>query len=393
MKNDCPNCKCTELTHLYNCIVPTLQNKVYDSQNKAFNCTQGTIDLALCPNCNLTFNSSFDEKKIIYDEDYDNAVPSDIFSNYYATICKYLYQNYHLENGIVYDVGCGKGTFLKMLCEMYPNIEGVGIDPSYEGNLNPMSNLFFIRDFFKHEHVPKRPSLILSRHVFEHIEFSKDFLKIINEPIRTYDDVPVFIEVPDFQWIVENKTFWDLCYEHCNYFSERSLKEVFHNTWSKLTKISKAFNNQYLWVEGILNPEKKDISNYFPHKIETHDIQIFIDSIDETKRGIRERIVYYKNDNFGIVVWGMATKGVIFTNIIDNENTLIEYCIDINEEKQDKYSPISGHLISNPKILETISYTKIVIIIMNSNYVDEIKAFATKYSCQIIFIDAHGYEI
>jgi SAM-dependent methyltransferase len=306
--------------------------------------------LAHCNNCNFSFNASFDEAKIVYDEEYDNAVPSKLFADYYLSIGEYLYKKYNLENGIVYDIGCGKGTFLKMLCSLYPNIKGIGIDPSYEGDLNPMENLTFIRDFFKHEHVTDAPNLILSRHVFEHIEFPKDFLEIIREPIVNYPNVPVFIEVPDFNWIVENKTFWDLCYEHCNYFSEKSLSEVFNNSWSQLTKITKSFNDQYLWVEGIFNPTNEVKALYHPFEINNKGIYEFIDSIQFAKQKVLQLILDYKSNDYKTVVWGMATKGVIFTNNIDADATLIDFCIDINQEKQQKFSPISGHQIQSPDV-------------------------------------------
>jgi len=390
MKKCCPICKSESIEVLFESHVPVLQNRVYEIKNEAINCHQGIINLAHCNDCNFSFNASFDESKIVYDEEYDNAVPSKLFADYYQSIGEYLYKKYNLENGVVYDIGCGKGTFLKMLCSLYPNIKGVGIDPSYEGDLNPMENLTFIREFFKHEQVTDAPNLILSRHVFEHIEFPKDFLEIIREPIINYPNVPVFIEVPDFNWIVENKTFWDLCYEHCNYFSEKSLAEVFNHSWAQLTKITKSFNDQYLWVEGIFNPTNEIKALYHPFEIKSKGIYEFIDSIQLAKQKVLQLILDYKSKDYQTVVWGMATKGVIFTNNMDANATLIDFCIDINQEKQQKYSPISGHLIQSPTVLSTLKEQKVVIIVMNPNYVAEIKQAVHEYIQEAIFMDAHG---
>ena len=393
MKKYCPICCSIEIEYLYETEVPILQNRVYASKENALRCIQGSINLGHCLNCNFTFNGSFEEDKIIYDEEYDNAVPSKLFSEYYQSICEYLYEKYHLEGGIVYDIGCGKGKLLEMLCEMYPNITAIGIDPSYEGELNPVLNLTFIQDFFKQEHVIGRPSLILSRHVFEHIEFPKDFLRIIYDPLSLYHDVPIFIEVPDFQWIVENKTFWDLCYEHCNYFSEKSLQEVFNNSWSVLNMITKSFSNQYLWIEGVLNPTIGTAYDFSANKILESDIHEFIDSIQNAQKKIHALIMDYKGRNFNIVVWGMATKGVIFTNNIDIENKIVDYCIDINSEKQNKYSPISGHFIHSPEKLLNLTGAKFLIIVMNTNYFEEIKYQVMDLTQNATFIDAHGNEL
>ena len=40
---------------------------------------------------------------------------------------------------------------------------------------------------------------------------------------------------------------------------------------------------------------------------------------------------------------GYGHQGVIFINQIDRNNKLIDLCVDINTEKQNKYSPITPH--------------------------------------------------
>jgi hypothetical protein len=75
---------------------------------------------------------------------------------------------------------------------------------------------------------------------------------------------------------------------------------------------------------------------------------------------------------------------------MDANATLIDFCIDINQEKQQKYSPISGHLIQSPNVLSTLKEQKVVIIVMNPNYVTEIKQAVHEYIQEAIFMDAHG---
>src|SRR5687768_810098 len=183
-KQQCPVCEKEKLTELYTTVVPVLQNRVYPSREEALQSPQETMVLTHCSNCSFVFNSAFDEKAIVYDEHYDNSVPSKLFQAYYEKIADYLYQKYKLENSCVYDIGCGKGTFLKPLCSRFPEVRGIGIDPSYEGDLRPSDNLVFIRDFFQTSHVTEKPALVLSRHVFEHIEFPVAFLTIISEPLQ-----------------------------------------------------------------------------------------------------------------------------------------------------------------------------------------------------------------
>lgn len=393
MKKSCSICNSADIEFLLSTEVPTLQNRVYETLKEALHCSKGVINLAHCNYCNFTFNANFDENVIVYDEKYDNAVPSKLFINYYNTICRYLYEKYNLESGVIYDIGCGKGTFLKIMCALYPNLKGIGIDPSYEGELKPMENLTFIRDFFKAEHVTETPSLLLSRHVFEHIEFPRKFLEIIREPVKAYKNLPVFIEVPDFSWIVEHKTFWDICYEHCNYFSQKSIEEMFGNSWSTLNKITKSFGDQYLWIEGIFNEEMMKPQQARIPSINKAQICDFIDSISLSRKNVCDRISSYKDKGYKIIIWGMATKGVIFTNSIDKQRGLVDYCIDINTEKQNKYSPLSGHFIQEPGILATLPDTDFLVIVMNTNYSDEIKSETATLNLRTHFIDAHGIDL
>ncbi|MFZ4752525.1 MAG: class I SAM-dependent methyltransferase [Chitinophagaceae bacterium] len=386
----CPICSKMELESLYYNKVPVLQNRVYLQKSDALNAAEGEIDLTYCQSCNFIFNGAFDESLIEYNADYDNSVPSKIFEVYYKEICHYLYNSYKLENSVVVDIGCGKGTFLYLMCTLFPSIKGVGIDPSYVGALNPLPNLTFIQDFFNISHVSTKPDLIISRHVLEHITAPKEFLDLIKVPISLHQDIPIFIEVPDFTWIVQNQTFWDICYEHCNYFTPYSISQLFQKSSLKVSAVSKGFGDQYLWIEGVLNPSNSLSVGKSAHNIELDRIRRFVESIDSGKIHALNFIRENKNNQFKIVVWGMATKGVIFANEIDREQEIIDFCVDINIEKQGKFIPVSGHLIQNPNILKELIGHRILIIIMNTNYENEIKECVSEFGLNVVYTDAHG---
>jgi SAM-dependent methyltransferase len=392
-KQKCPVCESERLTELYETVVPVLQNRVYPAQKEALESKKETMVLTHCADCSFVFNAAFDDQAIVYDENYDNSVPSKLFREYYEKIADYLYQKYRLQDTCVYDIGCGKGTFLKLLCSRYPDVKGIGIDPSYEGNLQPADNLQFIREFFKTEHVIEKPGLVISRHVFEHIEYPVSFLAIINEPLKDHADVPVFIEVPDFGWIVKNKTFWDICYEHCNYFSPNPIVRMFNRAGVELNAITLAFGDQYLWIEGKLQPSASNehASKEFPSQ-SLNQIETFITNINANKEQVIALINASKENGNKIVVWGMATKGVIFSLMVDPERRLIDYCIDINESKQEQYIPGSGHQIHSPSILQS-EKGAILVVVMNQNYTNEIKKQVASLSAKALFMDAHGNEL
>lgn len=205
--------------------------------------------------------------------------------------------------------------------------------------------------------------------------------------------MPVFIEVPDFRWIVKNKTFWDICYEHCNYFSPNPIGRMFAKAGVELNGITLAFGDQYLWIEGKLQPSSSNdnTGKEFPSQ-SLNQIETFISNIITNKEEVVARIKSFKEQGNRIAVWGMATKGVIFSLMVDPERKLIDYCIDINESKQQQYIPGSGHQIHSPSILGS-EKGKLSIVIMNQNYEKEIKQQAFALSEEVKFMDAHGNEL
>jgi hypothetical protein len=106
------------------------------------------------------------------------------------------------------------------------------------------------------------------------------------------------------------------------------------------------------------------------------------------------RIRSAKTDGKEVVVWGMATKGVVFCNLIDPNAELIDYCIDINSNKQGGFVPHTGHLIKAPdSLLETGPDSSLLVLVMNPNYASEIKEQCADFSSNISFIDASGDDL
>lgn len=362
---------------------PILQNRVYDSLEDAINCNQGDINIVI-NDSGFIFNKDFDSKKMVYDENYNNSVPSNFFKAYYSRIIKHLNSSYNLDsNSLILDIGCGKGTFLKQIYyEGDYSGRAIGIDPSYEGELHPILNkLIFIKEYFNESHIKgiDKISLVLLRHTLEHIpnpiEFLKNIFLVINE--CNIKNVPIFIEVPDVDWIINNKAYWDFFYEHVNYFSKKSLYETLTASDAKVKSIINEFEGQYLWAEAIINN-----SNY----------KVCIDSFNsetnfflDFNKEIIVNLKRYNNAlalNSKIIIWGMASKGIIYSLHLFRNGYEPDFYVDINEEKQNKFIPIIGKKIINPNDLPRGE--KLLIICMNPNYSKEINNKCIKLKIDFI---------
>ena len=72
------------------------------------------------------------------------------------------------------------------------------------------------------------------------------------------------------------------------------------------------------------------------------------------------------------VVWGAASKGVLFALHLQRRDYLPDLAIDINPAKQDKYLPATGlHVLSPESAFDRLCPGD-VIFVMNPNYLDEI---------------------
>ena len=70
----------------------------------------------------------------------------------------------------------------------------------------------------------------------------------------------------------------------------------------------------------------------------------------------------------------MATKGVLFSSLVDPGASSIDYCIDINPNKQDCFVPVTAQPISSPSALRVAGGNPLVVAVMNDHYREEIEA-------------------
>jgi len=344
MTKHCKVCNSVVLSTLYQIdSLPLFQNKVYETQSIAVEQKTVPITLSQCKECGFVFNSVFDDSQMNYDADYQNEQNySGTFVKHLQEVATFLMAEGFKEKNIV-EIGCGKGYFVELLEKNgFQNI--TGFDPAYEGN-NPK----IIKDYFGPKYLSLDADLIIMRHVLEHIEKPFDFLFHIKNACS--EKTKILIEVPNFRWIVDNKAFWDIYYEHCNYFDADFLESFFKNALLKTM-----FDGQYLLLLADIKTLQKP---YNTHQYSSH-------LFNSASNAIIEFLQIHSN----IVIWGASSKGVTMLNLLDKDKKYVEYCIDINPKKQNKFIAVTGHKIFSPEILN--SEKEMNVIITNKNYFEEI---------------------
>ena len=348
--------------------LPVFQNVVWPSAAEARNAPTGRFRLTTCMTCGFSFNSEF--RGVEYDDRYDNCAPSATFEDYLQSLIAMLLSELNLSSGTVYDIGCGKGEFLRMLCRAAPGIRGVGIDPSCtpteEGNFR------LIQAFVEPAHFGSDAALVICRHVVEHMAEPVGFLSMLRESIP---DVPLFVEVPELQWIFRNGAFWDFCYEHCNYFTPETLRGVLQAAGFVLDKQSLAFGGQYQWA--LCRPGEKGTAL-------VADPQA-IDALSREYLAVERSRMREVAARSNIAIWGMATKGVILATMLPPEALLGG--IDVNPAKQGKFAAGSGVEIHPPEWIRTLP-PGTQVLVMNPNYLPEIEQTVAQLGAKVELVPA-----
>lgn len=369
----CPVCSSENIKEFFNKQnVPTNQNYLYNSKLEARTAIKGDLKLCFCEDCEFIFNAKFIDSKVLYEDNYNNTQDaSSIFKKYKFEIINKLVKKYDLREKVFLEIGCGKGAFLKELISFSGGI-GYGYDTSYEGEKSYFKgNLIFENKYYDDTCVDLKPDMVILRHVIEHVSEPNKLIKIVNSALQNSKTGYLYIETPCVEWILKNGITYDFFYEHCSYFSKSSLKKLLDINGYDIVEMEHTFSDQYIYVVAKIK-DRKNISL----------LDSYIEKIKIKETLWNELINKYSGK---IAIWGAGAKGVTFLNNYDKGANHVNYVIDINTDKKNKCIPITGHDIVSPSDITKDDIE--IIIIMNWNYVEEIKSILKSISLEIILIN------
>jgi len=335
----------------------------------------GNIILGFCEDCGFIFNGAFDPSVRNYSSIYeDQQCFSSTFNLFAQNLARRLVEKYDLRNKEILEIGCGKGDFLALLCELGNN-SGVGIDPAYIKNRvhsKALDRLTFIQDYYSDRYANYHGDLICCRHTLEHIPNTAEFLSSLRRAIGNRLDTIVFFEVPDVTRVLRELAFWDIYYEHCSYFSQGSLARLFRSCQFDIIDLYKDFDDQYILIEAKPVSRKAEKVHEQEESVKeiAKDVKFFSTHCREKLDQWKNRLNKLYADGRRIVVWGSGSKCVSFMSTLGVKNE-IEYIVDINPFRHGKYLPGIGKKIMPPEILRT--YKPDVVIVMNPIYYNEIR--------------------
>jgi SAM-dependent methyltransferase len=327
--------------------VPVYQNKMFDSQEDAKTCTSGDVVLVQDLGTGLVFNDAYNKDILSYDESYQNEQGhSPIFQSHLNEVLGKI--DLHFSGKRVLEVGCGKGSFLDQIRQR--GHDAIGVDPAYEGDAPYIHKQHFDAS------LKINADAVVLRHVLEHIPQPLEFLRAIAS--ANGGQGKIYIEVPCLDWIIRKRAWFDVFYEHVNYFRLSDFNRMF----GAVHEMGHLFGGQYIYVVAELDSLRKP------------DFDELVDAVHFPKDFLSnlENCLNISLKPNSRIVWGAAAKGVMFSHHMTKRGAPLDFAIDINPAKQGKFLAGSALPVLSPADGLTRLWAGGDVFVMNSNYMAEI---------------------
>jgi SAM-dependent methyltransferase len=317
--------------------------------------------------CTHIFNAAFDPARMRYSRSYENALHfSETFARFQRRLAERLIERFDLRGKDLVEVGCGDGAFLRLLCELGDN-RGVGFDATAPLR-SDSSGVRFVATADPAAYAGVPADFICCRQTLEHVEQPRRFIADLRQWARA--SPPFYFEVPNGLAPFCDGAVWDLIYEHCSYFTPRSLQRLCAEAGMEVWTIDSAFDSQFLSIEGRFGDPRQ------PHGLvhQADDLHArlagFSEVYAERISAAAEWTQRATTRGDCIVLWGAGSKGSSFLDAAGG--AAISAAVDVNPRKQGRWIGGSSVEVVAPQRLSEIEPDRVVIL--NPIYRDEVGA-------------------
>ncbi len=352
--------------------VPANTGALCKSVDEAKDAACGNIVLEFCKQCGFVHNRSFDPGLISWITGYDASLfHSPGFANSTSELAQKLINKHQLNGKTVLEIGCGKAHLLRAICER-AEVHAIGIDPTVVDSTVQVgqSTLQLISSGLRRSHQQFVKDFVICISVIEDIEEPLNFLKMLRSMIGN-QVVHLYFELFDGFQAISLGSVWSPHYEQCNYFSAKSIKQVFQRAGFTVDSVGRLTDHdQYMYVEAVTNDVVQGID------LEKLDDQIAL--ANEFQNRTREQVQVWssklqdwKKAGKRVFLWGSGGKAISFLSMVHHTDC-IQAVVDVNPNRQGLYTPKSAKLIISPDQLKHEQPE--VVIVSNPAYISEIEA-------------------
>ena len=338
----CKNLKIKKVFSLGNLFVSNFVNK--NEINKGI---KAPLTLLYCPNCTLLQLSHIAPQELMYKRFYwyRSGVTKTMregLKDIFKESLKYVSLD---KNDVILDIGANDGTLLKYYKKR--KIKTIGCEPAKNLKKQLKKNCdFILDDFWSNNKLNKiliknklkKPKVITAIGMFYDLEDPNKFIK---DAALALNDNGIFIaQLMCLKSMIEKNDLGNICHEHIEFYSLKSLKYLFENNGFKIFKIEiNEINGGSYRIFC-----KKNISKSIKFK-ENTSLSEIKNFIKRTKSNKKICIKFLKKElkkGKKIFLYGASTKGNTLLQYYNIDNKIISYASDRSPEKWGKYTIGSG---------------------------------------------------
>lgn len=368
----CPACGSTELKTFYSVRdVPVHSVLLMRTREQAREFPRGDLELAHCGTCGFIHNTEFRPGLQDYGREYEETQGfSGTFAAFHERLARDLVQRHGLYDKDIIEIGCGKGEFLGLLCELGGN-RGTGFDPAYVPERNTSvarDRITVVREFYSEELAGGGADFVCCKMTLEHVDRPAELLRTLRRSLEGRWDATVFFQVPDVRRVLEDVAFWDVYYEHCSYFSPASLAGLFAAEGFEVLRTWTDYDDQYLMLEA-----RPRTGAHSPGPVDD-DVGPLLAGFSARASALRGAWAGFlrseQEAGRTVALWGGGSKAVAFLTTL-GVGSEVAYAVDINPYKSGTFLAGTGHEIVAPEGLRL--QPPDTVILMNPVYRAEVQ--------------------
>ena len=332
--------------------LPVFQNRMFATAAAARGCARGDLVLVQDLDTGLVYNQAFDPALMDYDADYQNEQGhSAAFRQHLDAVAALVHK--HFGGQTLIEVGCGKGLFLEQL--------------SARASASPAST--------RPTRATTRPSSASSSPRPRACAPTASSCATCSSTCATRSTSwrscalanggggKIYIEVPCLDWIAAHHAWFDLFYEHVNYFRLPDFERMF----ARVHEAGRIFGGQYLYVVADLASLRTPVRDG-PGPL--RHARRFLRRAEPERRAPEGARPHARAP---AAVWGGASKGVIFSLFMERAGAPVDTSSTSTRPSRAGTSPPPACKCSRPSRRCVQLRPGDDIFVMNRNYLNEIR--------------------
>ena len=310
-----------------------------------------------CTKCFLVQVDEYKKSDAIFDKDYVyfSSYSKDWLAHSEA-YTKKMTDRFGLDpESLIIEIASNDGYLLQYLKEK--NIPVLGIEPTantakvaIDKGIETIVDFFGVRLAKELASKNRKADLLLGNNVLAHVPDIVDFVGGMK--ILLKENGIITMEFPHLVQLINNNQFDTIYHEHFSYLSFYTVKQIFESAGLKLFDVEElpthggslriyathAENNNQAGSENVKALLNKEF-NLGIDKVEYYTG--FTQKAFKAKIQLLDFLIEQKKQNKKVVAYGAAAKGNTLLNYCGVKSDLIDFVVDANPHKQNKFLPAS----------------------------------------------------